>query len=67
MDGIAAPGARIREKDVLVNKMTPQNTESDSVMNPENLPIEAYKPSPLKYKGAEHHDTFVDKALPLLK
>jgi len=60
-DGIAAPGARIREKDVLVNKMTPQNTESDNVMNPENLPVEAYKQAALKYKGADHHDTFVDK------
>jgi len=59
-DGICLPGARIREKDILINKFQPKNTK-DSVMNPENMPDSQYAYSAVKHKGADHHDTFVDK------
>jgi len=59
-DGIVPPGARIRDKDMLVNKYVPRNTETLET-NAENLPQEAYRENPVRYKGPEHDDTFVDK------
>eukprot|EP00656_Telonema_subtile_P010648 TRINITY_DN15167_c0_g1_i5.p1 TRINITY_DN15167_c0_g1~~TRINITY_DN15167_c0_g1_i5.p1 ORF type:complete len:929 (+),score=250.38 TRINITY_DN15167_c0_g1_i5:46-2832(+) len=61
-DGIVGVGARLKDKDVVLYKQSPRVTgSSETVQDPSNLPNAAYRDTVVRYKGADHHDTFMDK------
>jgi len=63
-DGYCAVGARLSDKDVLIYKQSPKVTGGDpnkALQDPSNLSDAAYRDTPIKYKGAAHYDTFMDK------
>jgi len=63
-DGICGVGERLAPGDVLVNKVTPNNTREDQPGGEADLPPAAYRPTPLTYKGPHGHDhTYVDKVM----
>ena len=61
-DGICAPGERISNKQVLVNKSIPTVTQVIAQQSPGGMPSEAtYKDTPITYKGPV--DCYVEKVL----
>lgn len=64
-DGICSVGERLAHGDILVNKHTPNDTRDDLLgQDPENLPLDRYRPTPMTYKGPiGHANTYVDKVM----
>eukprot|EP00658_Telonema_sp_P-2_P025561 TRINITY_DN20299_c0_g2_i2.p1 TRINITY_DN20299_c0_g2~~TRINITY_DN20299_c0_g2_i2.p1 ORF type:complete len:563 (+),score=103.15 TRINITY_DN20299_c0_g2_i2:353-2041(+) len=61
-DGIVGVGSRLKDKDILLYKQSPRTTgSSETVVDPNNLPDSAYRDTVVRYKGADHYDTFMDK------
>jgi DNA-directed RNA polymerase beta subunit len=60
LDGLALPGSCLRSGDVYVNREAPSNT-SDTLINPDQVPENAYRPAPAIFKAPE--PMYVDKVL----
>jgi len=59
-DGICGVGERLTNGDFLVNKHAPKNTTG---FTHDDSSPDAYKPTPVVFKGPPHENTFVDRVM----
>lgn len=61
-DGVCSVGELIQPGEVYINKQSPINTR-DMVSNPHALPDNAFKPTPMSWKGVAGQACVVDRVL----
>ena len=61
-DGMCSVGEVIQPGEIYINKQSPINTR-DMVSNPHSLPDNAFKPTPMSWKGVAGQACVVDRVL----